>query len=103
MIKFNKNYNNSYNPSISFKTEEILILIKKMENPRFKKVIKIDGVLNTITGKRGYLLEDNTYYFPKSNHQNFTNDEIVFLFGEEFLLSLDKSLGREYEIEKLLE
>ena len=82
--------------------EDVLqILYGKIENPVFRKKIKSEYI-NLITGNKEFLLEDSSYYIPGSINANLNIDQIVFLFGIEFLTDIDKYSAREYKIKIML-
>lgn len=75
--------------------------IKLFELTQYKKIIKHECI-NLLTGRKEYLLEDGTFYDPEYINTHITAEDMVKLFGIEFLTTLDISLAREFKIENLL-
>ena len=68
----------------------------------FKKKIKSEYI-NLLTGRKEYLLEDGTMYDPESFDVFLSTDELVQIFGIEFITHLDPTLSRDIKINKLLD
>lgn len=67
----------------------------------FKKKIQSEYI-NLLTGRKEYLLEDGTIYDTESLDVFLSTDELVKIFGIEFITHLDPTLSRDIKINKLL-
>lgn len=79
---------------------EILSFKERVNSKKFKSRI-VEEYINTITGEKEYLLEDKSFYsVDKFNYIN--NDELLYLFGIDFIKSININLYREVKINELL-
>lgn len=67
----------------------------------FKKSIKSEYI-NLLTGRKEYLLENGIIYDPESYDLFLTTDELINIFGIEFITHLDVTLSRDIKINKIL-
>ena len=74
---------------------------KLFELPQYKKVIKSECI-NVLTGRKEYLLEDGTFYDPSYINTHIIPEDLVSLFGIDFLTTIDVSISREFKIDQLL-
>ena len=74
--------------------------ISKLQN--FKIEIKKEYI-NLLTGRKEYLLTSGLIFDPESFKDVFlTTDELVLIFGIEFITHLDPSLSRDVKIDQIL-
>jgi hypothetical protein len=58
--------------------------------------------INLITGNKEYLLDDGTYYDDKNIEINITFDDLSYIFGKDFIKSIDISMYRDEILNKVL-
>lgn len=88
-------------------TEDIpikIIELKKviLELKEFKKEIKGE-YFNILTGRTEYLLEGGKIVDVENFLEIIDNNDIVKIFGIEFLHKIDKSSGRDFKINNILD
>lgn len=83
-------------------SEEILNFKTKLsELKSYKKEIKREYI-NILTGRKEYLLEDGKMFDPESINDPLKVDDLVQIFGLDFITKLDVSMSREFKINQLL-
>lgn len=79
---------------------EILLFKDRVNSKKFKSKI-VEEYINIITGEKEYLLEDKSFYtVDKFNF--IKNDELLYLFGIDFIKSINLNLYRDFKISELL-
>lgn len=68
---------------------------------QFKQKIK-EEYINLLTGRKEYLLENGKIFDPESFDIFLTTDELVQIFGIEFIKHLDLTLSRDFRLNQLL-
>ena len=88
------------NPSEIGKLEDKLTNIDEItRDVRFKKTV-VERCFNVLTGEPEYLLEDGTYY--NKSYLHLTLDELVFIFGDEFIKWVNLTDYRDDTLIKVL-
>ena len=81
---------------------EVIKLKEKISRlNKFKKEIKGE-YFNCLTGRTEYLIEDGRIIDPENFLEIIDNTDIVEIFGIDFLQKLDKSSGREFKLDEIL-
>jgi hypothetical protein len=83
-------------------SSDILELEKKTDLYKFRIKI-VDYYFNILTGKVEYLLESGKIIDPDNYMDLLEVDDLVDIFGLDFLKEFDLSESREYKINKLYE
>ena len=73
--------------------------IARLDN--YKIEIKKEYI-NLLTGRKEYLLSNNMIFDPESFEVFLTTDELVDIFGIEFITHLDPTISRDVKINQLL-
>jgi len=83
-------------------SEDILEFKDKISNLlSYKKEIKKEYI-NILTGRKEFLLEDGTIFEPSSIDFFLTTEQLVEIFGIEFITSLDPTLSRDFKINQII-
>ena len=83
-------------------SEDILLFKDKISSlPFYKKEIKKEYI-NILTGRKEFLLEDGTIFDPTSIDFNLSTEQMVEIFGIDFITSLDPTLSRDFKINQII-
>ena len=83
-------------------SEDILHFKDKISSlPSFKKEIKKEYI-NILTGRKEFLLDDGSIFEPSSNDFFLTTDQLVEIFGIDFITHLDPTLSRDFKISQII-
>jgi len=83
-------------------SEDILQFKEKITKfDSYKKEIKKEYI-NILTGRKEFLLEDGTIFDPSSVDFYLTTEQLVELFGIDFITSLDPTLSRDFKINQII-
>jgi hypothetical protein len=83
-------------------SEDILQFKDKISNLRsYKKEIKKEYI-NILTGRKEFLLEDGTIFEPSSIDFFLTTEQLVEIFGIDFITSLNPTLSRDFKINQII-
>lgn len=74
--------------------------LSKMNN--FKVEIKKEYI-NLLTGRKEYQLQNGDIFDPESFDVFLSTDELIQIFGIEFITHLDPTLSRDFKINKILD
>ena len=84
-------------------SNELLDFKEKLyEMDIFKVEIKKEYI-NILTGRKEYLLENGSIFDPESFGCLLSTDELIQIFGIEFITHLDPKLSRDFKINKILD
>ena len=81
--------------------EKIILLKSNLDGFCFKKQIKAEYI-NMFTGEKEYLLDDGTI-FTGIQFCEFSIDDLLKIFGVEFITHMDKEISRDIKINKILD
>lgn len=83
-------------------SKNIIDFKERIETCRFfKKEIKKEYI-NILTGRKEFLLENGTIFDPESLDLFLKTDELIEIFGIEFISHIDPSSSREFKINNIL-
>jgi hypothetical protein len=83
-------------------SEDILQFKDKISNLlSYKKEIKKEYI-NVLTGRKEFLLEDGSIFEPSSIDFFLTTDQLVEIFGIDFITHLDPTLSRDFKINQII-
>jgi hypothetical protein len=83
-------------------SDTFLDLKSKIESDRFRFQI-VSEHLNILTGRKEFLLSDGTFFDSESYGRILPFDDMVYIFGIEFLKHLDISKVRDNIISKIMD
>ena len=85
---------------ISYDVLDLKEKISKMDT--FKVEIKKEYI-NLLTGRKEYQLQNGIIFDPESFDVFLSTDELIQIFGIEFITHLDPILSRDFKINKILD
>lgn len=85
---------------ISYEILDFKEKISKMDT--FKVEIKKEYI-NLLTGRKEYQLQNGNIFDPESFDVFLSSDELIQIFGIEFITHLDPTLSRDFKINKILD
>src|SRR5699024_551798 len=69
------------------RTVDVMLNILSPSNyEEFNRLLKDDGIMIKIVPREGYLKELRQYFHGESNHKDYSNENVITLFKEEFNL-----------------
>lgn len=82
---------------------EILDFKEKISKIEIFKVEIKKEYINLLTGRKEYLLQNGSIFDPESFDILLSTDELIQIFGIEFITHLDPRLSRDFKINKILD
>jgi len=82
---------------------EILDFKEKVSKMDFFKIEIKKEYFNLLTGRKEYLLQNGNIFDPESFDVFLSTDELIQIFGIEFITHLDPTLSRDFKINKILD